>query len=99
MKRSFLIFFICMFLSAPVFAQASSIRQCGVPDSYDLEIYGDFEMCDIYQRQLGYKAEADKFERQMKKRQALFVAPRNRAYRQYKADLDAIHYGEATSQR
>lgn len=92
--RQFLLFFISvLFLSSPAFSQASYIKQCGVPEGYDLEIYGDFDMCNFYQRQLDYKAEADKYSRQLKKRRELFVKPRNQVFRQYKADLDLLHYG------
>jgi len=94
MRRSFLVFLVTFLISGPVFAQANQIYQCGVPETYDLEIYGDFSVCDFYQRQLAYKPEADKFKRQLAKRQALFAAPRTRAILRYKADLARMHYGE-----
>ncbi len=100
MKSFLFLFFISIFIfyHAPAYAQAGYIKQCGVPEEYDLEIYGNFEMCDFYQRQLDYKPQADKFRRQLKKRQALFAAPRNKVYRQYKADLEALYYGTASAQ-
>lgn len=97
MRPSFLLLLtlIPLFFTSPAFAQAGYIQQCGIPDDYDLPIYGDFSMCDYYSRQFLYKEQADKYNRQLKKRQELFAAPRNIAYRQYKANLDRLHYGEA----
>jgi len=93
---SALILFSVLFI--PQFASAqkasSYIKQCGIPEDYDLELYGDFDICNYYMRQLQYKDNADKFSRQLKKRRELFAAPRNMLYRQYKEALEYMHYGE-----
>lgn len=93
---SVLILFSVLFIPQLANAQAASsyIKQCGIPEDYDLELYGDFDICNYYMRQLQYKENADKFSRQLRKRRELFAAPRNILYRQYKDALDAMHYGE-----
>lgn len=92
----FLFSFLLFSFSSTVQAQDASsyVKQCGAPEDYDLEIYGDFSVCDVYQRQLQYKYKADKFRRQLNKRNALFAAPRKVMLDQYYADLEHMQYGD-----
>ena len=103
MSRFFLFFSILILFLMPFHAFADDgleleysrhIKSAGEPESYDLDIYGDFGIKDIWTRQLQYKHSADKFSRQLRKRQALFSEPRNIALRNYLVKRDQMLYGE-----
>ena len=84
--RFFTLILALMLISSPAFA---GIEQCGVPVDAELGA-PDTEFCDIYQRQLAYRIEANKFREMINERNEAFAAPRKAARAQYEADLKAI---------
>ena len=93
MIRLFTLSFIFI-LSFATNAQAQgSVVQCGDPgrDVRGVNTDPPQRYCDIYQRQLSYKEEADTLSAQLKERQENFARPRNEAYRIYQEDLEVLH--------
>ncbi len=85
--RIFTLMLSLVILSAPAFAE---IEQCGVPAQAALGETPNTAFCDIYQRQLAYRLEANKFRELINERNEAFAAPRRAARAQYEADLKAI---------
>jgi hypothetical protein len=90
--RLFTFILSLLILSTPAFAE---VEQCGVPDEAELSTTPNTAFCDIYQRQLAYRIEANKFREKINDRNEAFAAPRRAAYEQYQADLKALE-GERT---
>jgi len=85
--RLFTLILSLLVLSAPALAE---VEQCGVPADAELSTTPNTAFCDIYQRQLAYRIEANQFREMINERNEAFAAPRRAAYEQYKAELKAI---------
>lgn len=79
-------------------AAEGKIVTCGTPAPADLETDPGIDVCDIYTRQLAYKAERDAFHEQMKERQENFAAPSIEAYQNYRESLDKMYYPDEDAQ-
>lgn len=86
-----ILFFVLALIFSPFASQAGEIVGCGVPASVTIETDPGFTYCDIYQRQLAYRDEAIKLDRQMKARQINFAAPRIEALKRYQADMEVLN--------
>jgi hypothetical protein len=96
----FTIAIVCLFAN-PAFAQdaAATIEtptdpaSCGTPEAASLETEVDENFCNIYQRQMAYRGEAQAFRKKILERQKNFAAPRDAAYAAYKDEIKSLNDG------
>ncbi|MCB1563941.1 MAG: hypothetical protein KDJ75_10235 [Alphaproteobacteria bacterium] len=82
-------------LPAPSHAAEGKIVQCGEPLKGEgigtVETDPGQDYCNIYERQLAYREERLKYKADLEERRENYHAPRREAYKNYKADLEALN--------